>query len=57
MALEGNVAMLIFLGKNYLGQRDKWNVKHSGSGPQGETKADPQVDLNKVLADYLERLR
>jgi Winged helix-turn-helix DNA-binding len=34
MALGGNVTMLIWLGKQYLGQRDQF--VHSGTGPNGE---------------------
>ena len=34
MALGGNVTMLIWLGKQYLGQRDQ--LLHSGTGPNGE---------------------
>jgi hypothetical protein len=30
MALSGNVPMLIWLGKNYLGQTDKQEIEHSG---------------------------
>lgn len=30
VALGGNVTMLIWLGKQYLGQRDKQEIEHSG---------------------------
>lgn len=30
LALDGNVAMLIWLGKQYLDQRDRQDVAHSG---------------------------
>ena len=32
LALNGNPAMLIFLGKNYLHQADKQDIQHSGDG-------------------------
>lgn len=31
-ALSGNTTMLIFLGKNYLGQTDKQEITHEGDG-------------------------
>ncbi len=37
VALGGNVAMLIFLGKQYLGQSDKMN----------DPVAEPQLDQSK----------
>ena len=50
-AQKGNVTMLIFLGKNYLGQRDVQDVKHSGS------ISDPLVEkLSQLSIDELRKL-
>ena len=42
---SGNTTMLIWLGKNLLGQRDNLDTKLTGSGPDGEIQfasADPR---------------
>lgn len=47
MALAGNVTMLVWLGKQFLGQKDKQEI--SGTGPEGA------IDLNvSSAAEILE---
>lgn len=36
LAEKGNATMLIWLGKQLLGQRDNLDLKHAGIGPNGE---------------------
>jgi len=40
VAESGNVTMLIWLGKQYLEQKDKTDIKHSGAIGNGETEDD-----------------
>ena len=48
-ALEGNIPMLIWLGKQYLGQRDQF--MHTGSGPDG------QIELDVTHVSALDRIK
>jgi len=41
--------MAIFLGKNMLGQRDSWDIEHSG-------QVNNRIDLSGVTTEQLERL-
>jgi len=53
LAMKGNVTMLIWLGKQYLGQTDKayQDIKHSG----GVMIVESQKDENEWLAIMAER--
>ena len=59
MALEGNITMLIWLGKNILGQRDNLDTKLTGSGAGGEVQVDVSASeqLERGIARILERRR
>ena len=48
MAMDGNVAMLIFLGKQYLGQRDKFEADvHDSRETVVKIAFDPQAIIKK----------
>lgn len=47
----GNATMAVWLGKNYLGQRDNLDTKLTGSGPGGE------IQLESVSNDEQLRLK
>jgi len=51
MAMAGNVTMLIWLGKQYLDQKDK--QEHSGTGPGGEILVSDAKDELKAKIDAL----
>jgi len=56
-ALEGNVTMLIWLGKQLLGQSDRHDFEHSGSVEQPLIKLVEVVhppDYSKMTADELD---
>jgi len=59
MALAGDRTMLIWLGKNYLGQRDNLDSKLTGSGPNGEIEVDasPVEQLERGINRILQRRR
>lgn len=40
VAMQGNVALLIWLGKQYLGQSEKQQVDHTNNGESFKTLAD-----------------
>jgi AcrR family transcriptional regulator len=50
-AMEGNPGMLIWLGKQYLGQRDKQEL----SGPDGIPLPGATVNLSSLTDEELER--
>ncbi len=54
MALAGDRTMLVWLGKNYLGQSDKLDTKLTGSGPGGELQLD--VSADELLRTELSRI-
>jgi hypothetical protein len=55
LALEGNVTMLIWLGKNELAQSDKVQTENTHSGPEGEALSTviviPDNGRPRVAAD------
>lgn len=51
VAMEGNTTMLIWLGKQYLGQRDKQELEHSG-----EIKATKSINLSNLSYEELKVL-
>lgn len=54
LALKGNVTMLIWLGKNYLGQADKHEIMGANGGP---IRTDQTMDLlSKIPQDKLDAL-
>jgi hypothetical protein len=59
MALAGDRTMLIWLGKNYLGQRDNLDSKLTGSGPNGEIEVDasPVEQIERGINRILQRKR
>ncbi len=59
MALAGDRTMLIWLGKNYLGQRDNLDSKLTGSGPNGEIEVDasPIDTIERGINRILQRKR
>lgn len=48
LAMDGNVAMCIFLGKQYLGQQDR--VHNTGVAPGGGTTVPTKVTIELVRA-------
>jgi hypothetical protein len=60
---EGNITMLIWLGKNRLGQTDKIDTRLSGTGEHGEiqvaggTELTPSERISAGIARILERKR
>ena len=59
IALEGNPTMMIWLGKNILGQRDNLDTKLTGSGPNGEIEhnVSPLELLERGIARINDRKR
>lgn len=59
MALAGDRTMLIWLGKNYLGQRDNLDSKLTGSGLNGEIEVDasPVEQIERGIDRILQRKR
>lgn len=59
LALAGNTTMLIWLGKQYLGQSDHAELRHTGTGPDGsiEVNVDPGEWLRSRLDSIAERQR
>jgi hypothetical protein len=47
-AEQGNVTMLIWLGKNRLGQRDNLDTKLTGSGPNGELEVASSTAADRI---------
>lgn len=50
LALAGNVTMLIWLGKQMLGQKDKQEVEQIGQGAQPEAMADLRRTILEAVA-------
>ena len=53
-AKEGNATMLVWLGKNVLGQKDVQALEHSG--PEGKAIQVESIDVRKLSAEQLEQL-
>lgn len=51
-AMKGNVTAMIWVGKQMLGQRDKFDHEHAGPGG-GPIKTEQSVDLAKFSEDEL----
>ena len=52
LAMNGNIAMTIWLGKQYLGQRDKSDVEQSGTTTQINVTVDSKEtsdELKKII--------
>lgn len=56
LALAGNVTMLIWLGKQRLGQKDKVAQEHSGRVEIDHTVADLEMELSDFSDDELDQL-
>lgn len=46
----GNATMAVWLGKNYLGQRDNLDTKLTGSGPGGEIQIESSDARERILS-------
>ena len=56
LAEKGNATMLIWLGKQLLGQRDNLDLKHAGTGPNGEIELTQHADPIDALESELARV-
>lgn len=57
LADTGNVTMLIWLGKNLLGQRDNLDSKLTGGGPNGELEVIDGTPEPEFLSHRIAELR
>ena len=52
-AKDGNITMLIWLGKQLLGQTDKQHLDHSSSDGSMATKTEDPIDYSQLSTDTL----
>lgn len=53
VAMQGNIAMLIFLGKNHLGQADKIENKNIEVTPDLPMNKEEKLQMAKIYAEKL----
>ena len=56
MALKGDRTLLIWLGKQYLGQKDRQSLEHSGEGG-GSIKIEVELATEKVINAIINKSR
>lgn len=55
LAEKGNATMLIWMGKQHLGQRDNLDAKLTGSGPNGELEV-ANISVSELLQRGIDRV-